>query len=90
MTQKPFRNRGAVMLATILDERGWSPRKLARILDCDHSTVIMWKEGRTIPTLHKAVEIERETGVDVHAWVVPVPSTSPPASNDVTAEILQG
>lgn len=70
------RNRGALKLSAVLEKRGWSPRKLARILDCDHSTVIMWRESRSIPTLHRAVEIERETGVDVHDWVLPVDEPS--------------
>jgi transcriptional regulator with XRE-family HTH domain len=85
MQRTTSRNRGAERLTSVLDERGWSPRKLARVLDCDHSTVILWKEGRTIPTLHRAIDIERETGVDVHDWLVPVPSTLPPA-NDVSGD----
>jgi transcriptional regulator with XRE-family HTH domain len=64
-------NRGAVKLASVLRERGWTPRKLARVLDCDHSSVIQWREGRTIPTLHRALDLEREAGVDPHDWVVP-------------------
>ena len=73
------RNRGAIKLASVLEERDWTPRKLARVLDCDHSTVIMWKDGRTIPTLHRAIDLERETGVDPHDWLIPATSTTPPA-----------
>ncbi len=65
-------NKGAEKLAAVLLERGWSPRKLARVLDCDHSSVIMWREGRAIPTLHRALDLEREAGVDPHDWIVPV------------------
>ncbi len=65
-------NKGAEKLAAVLLERGWSPRKLARVLDCDHSSVIMWREGRAIPTLHRALDLERESGVDPHDWIVPV------------------
>ena len=38
-------NRGGEKLAAVLLERGWSPRKLARVLDCYDSSVIMWREG---------------------------------------------
>ncbi len=65
-------NRGAERLATFLRDRGWTPRKLARVLDCDHSSVIMWREGRAIPTLHRALDLEREAGVDPRDWLVPV------------------
>ena len=72
MRSEAIPNRGAERLSTFLRERGWSPRKLARLLDCDHSSVIMWKEGRVIPTLHRALDLEREAGVDPHDWLVPV------------------
>jgi transcriptional regulator with XRE-family HTH domain len=72
MPSEAILNRGAERLAAFLRERGWSPRKLARHLDCDHSSVIMWKEGRTIPTLHRALDLERTAGVDPHDWLVPV------------------
>jgi transcriptional regulator with XRE-family HTH domain len=70
--REAFRNRGAENLGKVLQARGWTPRKLGRILDCDHSTVILWREGLTTPTLRRAIDIERETGVDVHDWVIPV------------------
>ena len=72
MVSERILNRGAERLATFLRDRGWTPRKLARVLDCDHSSVIMWKEGRVIPTLHRALDLEREAGVDPHDWLVPV------------------
>jgi transcriptional regulator with XRE-family HTH domain len=65
-------NKGAEKLASFLVRMGWTPRKLARLLDCDHSSVIGWQQGRTIPTLHRALDLEREAGVDPHDWVVPV------------------
>jgi transcriptional regulator with XRE-family HTH domain len=67
-------NRGAERLSNFLHDKGWTPRKLARLLDCDHSSVISWREGRTIPTLHRALDLERETGVDPHDWLRPVVS----------------
>ena len=76
-------NRGADKLATVLRERGWSPRKLARLLDCDHSSVILWAKGQVIPTLHRALDLEREAGVDPHDWLVPVGLPGQPA-NDPT------
>ncbi len=87
MQKRTFRNRGAERLASFLQARAWTPRKLARLLDCDHSSVIQWKEGRTIPTLHRAIDLERETGVDPHDWLVPVPSTIPPGSDEPTPDI---
>ena len=76
MSEKTL-NRGAAKLASVLQERGWTPRKLARLLDCDHSSVIMWREGRAIPTLHRALDLEREAGVDPHDWIVPVEAATP-------------
>ena len=65
-------NRGAAALADFLARKGWSPRKLGRVLDCDHSSVILWKDGRAIPTLARALDLEREAGVDPHDWLVPL------------------
>jgi hypothetical protein len=40
----------------------------------------MWREGRVVPTLHRALDLEREAGVDPHDWLVPVePGVAPAA-----------
>ena len=64
-------NKGAERLAAFLAAHGWTPRKLARQLDCDHSSVIQWREGRGLPSLRRAIDLEREAGVDPHDWLVP-------------------
>lgn len=42
------------------------------------------------PTLHRAIDLERETGVEPHDWLVPVPSTIPPGSDEPIPDISPG
>lgn len=79
-------SRGAEKLANFLRERQWTPRKLGRVLDCDHSSVILWMNGRVIPSLQRALDLEREAGIDPADWFSPAassdsrPGSVPPSS----------
>ena len=77
MTKEANINRGAEKLAQFLRDRQWTPRKLGRVLDCDHSSVILWMSGRVLPSLPRAIDLQREAGIDPADWFVPgdVPDT---------------
>ncbi len=67
MSEKTL-NRGAAKLASVLRERGWTPRKLARLLDCDHSSVITPKTATTAHMI--AVVLPRPSSASaVACWV---------------------
>lgn len=89
MTKDITISRGAEKLANLLRERQWTPRKLGRVLDCDHSSVILWMSGRVIPSLQRALDLEREAGIEPADWLSPAitlesrPSSVPPSAGGV-------
>lgn len=54
-----------MQLLTLRAKAGWSQEFVARQMDVSRQTIINWEDGKSVPTVDKAIRLSKIFGVTV-------------------------
>lgn len=77
----PKFSRGAQLLSSTLEEKGWSQTRLKRELGTANAASY-WVHGDRRPSLEAALRLRDLLGIPVDAWVEPAVETTKAASSE--------